>query len=32
MLERMPISNKTLAHEKRKRELEDKMQRIERAI
>ncbi len=32
MLERLPIANKTQAMEKRKKELEDKLMRIERAI
>lgn len=32
MLEKMPIANRTMAAEKRKRELEEKLMRIERAI
>jgi hypothetical protein len=32
MLERMPIANRTQAAERRKKELEEKLMRIERAI
>lgn len=32
MLEKMPIANRTLAAERRKKELEEKLMRIERAI
>jgi len=32
MLERMPITNRTQAAERRKKELEEKLMRIERAI
>ena len=32
MLEKMPIANRTMAGEKRKKELEEKLMRIERAI
>jgi Calmodulin-binding len=32
MLERMPIANRTQAAERRKKELEEKLTRIERAI
>jgi len=32
MLERMPIANRTQAAERRKKELEEKLSRIERAI
>jgi hypothetical protein len=32
MLERMPITNRTQAAEKRKKEMEEKLMRIERAI
>ncbi len=32
LLEKMPIANKSMAHEKRKKELEEKLMRIERAV
>jgi Calmodulin-binding len=32
MLERMPIANRSLAGDRRKKELEEKLSRIERAI